>query len=257
AGGGRAVPIASVTKVMTAYVFLEKRPLRDGLDGPEFTISAAEADQYVYRLARQESLIPVHAGQRFTQRRALEAMMTVSANNIAHEIARWTSGGEAAFVREMNATARRLGLRDTHYADSSGYDPGSVSTARDQVILLRAATRLPGFLSVASRKSVVAPGTSQSFPATNPVLGRNGILAGKTGYTSAAGGNFVFVALLRPRGVPTLVYGALLAQTDASASAATALSALPLLTAAQKAITSPATTREATRLADRLQAHPL
>jgi D-alanyl-D-alanine carboxypeptidase len=119
-GGSVPTPTASVAKVMTAYVFLRDHPLASGSDGPTFTISAEEAARLPAREARGESHVDVVANQPFTERQALEALLIVSANNVAHEMARWDAGSGAAFVRRMNATARELGMTDTTYTDPSG-----------------------------------------------------------------------------------------------------------------------------------------
>ncbi|GAA2593810.1 hypothetical protein GCM10010411_28710 [Actinomadura fulvescens] len=247
-GSRKPTPIASVAKVMTAYVFLKDRPLPPGRGGPVFTVSAEEAARYGERLARQESLVPVRAGERYTQRQALEALLTVSANNLAHEIARWDAGSERAFVAKMNAAARELGMNDTRYTDPSGFDAATVSTAADQLVLLRAASRLPGFLETASRPWFEAPGTAGRRPTTNLALGREGIIAGKTGYTGAAGGNFVFLALARKAGVPVLVYGVVLGHRDTAGSALTCRLAPPLVKAAVGGLGRPRRTGQADRV---------
>ena len=74
----------------------------------------------------------VRAGEKLTERQALEAMLIPSGNNIAWMLARWDAGSDGAFVATMNARARSLGLRQTRYADASGADPATVSTAADQ-----------------------------------------------------------------------------------------------------------------------------
>ncbi|MFC6882322.1 MULTISPECIES: D-alanyl-D-alanine carboxypeptidase family protein [Actinomadura] len=255
-GSRRPTPIASVAKVMTAYVFLKDRPLAPGRDGPVFTVSAEEAGRYGERLARQESLVPVRPGERYTQRQALEALLTVSANNVAHEVARWDAGGDRAFVAKMNAAARALGMDDTRYTDPSGFDTGTVSTAADQLVLLRAASRLPGFLATASRPWFEAPGTVGRVPSTDVVLGRQGIIAGKTGYTRAAGGGFVFLALVRKEGVPVLVHGVILGHRDAVGSALTCRTAPPLVEAAVNGLGRPRRTAEADRVQSWTESRP-
>ncbi|MFI6518614.1 D-alanyl-D-alanine carboxypeptidase family protein [Spirillospora sp. NPDC050679] len=247
-GPAEPVPIASVAKVMTAYVFLRGRPLAPGRAGPVFTVSAAEAARYDERLVRQESLVPVRAGERYTQRQALEALLTVSANNIAHEIARWDAGSEAAFVAKMNAAARALGMRDTRYTDPSGFDGGTVSTPADQLVLLRAAARLPGFLATASRPWFEAPGTVGRRPTTNLALGQAGVIAGKTGFTRAAGGNFVFVALVHRDRVPVLVHGVILSHRVSMGSAQTCWLTPGLVEAAVRGLKRPRRTAEAERV---------
>ena len=220
AGPQTPIPTASVAKVMTAYVFLKNHPLRPGEEGPTFTISAQEAARLPQRKQRGESHVDVVAGQRFTERKALEALMVVSANNIAHELARWDAGSIPAFVEKMNATARELGMTNTRYTDPSGYDSGTVSTAADQIKLLRAAMKLPAFAEVVAQRTYVPNDGGPVRPAGNVLLGQLGIFGGKTGYTDAAGGNFVFMARRPVGGVNTLILGAVMGQSGASAMAA-------------------------------------
>ena len=67
-----------------------------------------------------------------TEHQLLEALLVPSADNIADYLATWDAGSIAGFVAKMNATARQLHLRSTHYADASGVNPSSRSTAADQ-----------------------------------------------------------------------------------------------------------------------------
>jgi D-alanyl-D-alanine carboxypeptidase len=230
------IPTASVAKVMTAYVFLKNHPLKSGEDGPTFTISPQEAARLNFRKARGESHVDVRAGQPFTERKALEALMVVSANNIAHELARWDSGNEQAFVAKMNATAQELGMTNTRYTDPSGYDSNTVSTAADQVKLLRAAMKLPVFAEVVANRTYVPNDGGPVRPAGNILLGHYGIVGGKTGYTDAAGGNFVFAARRQVSGVNTLMIGAVMGQRGTSAVAAMTV-AQRLVATAQNTLT--------------------
>src|SRR6185437_7008171 len=79
--------IASVAKVMTAYLVLRDHPLRLGQDGP--TITLADTDR---RLRQRESIVSIAAGERLTERQALQALLLPSANNIAAALARWDAG---------------------------------------------------------------------------------------------------------------------------------------------------------------------
>ncbi|GLW61970.1 D-alanyl-D-alanine carboxypeptidase [Actinomadura rubrobrunea] len=236
-GGQAPTPTASVAKVMTAYVFLRDHPLRPGEQGPTFRISAEEAAQLPARKRRGESLVEVVAGQPFTERKALEALMIVSANNIAHELARWDSGDERAFVRKMNETARSLGMTSTTYTDPSGYDRGTVSTAADQVKLLTAAMKIPAFAEIVSNRTYVPNDGRPPRPGGNILVGRYGVIGGKTGYTDAAGGNFVFAARKQVGNVPTMIVGAVMGQRSSSAMGALVV-AQRLVVAAQNALTS-------------------
>lgn len=236
AGGAVPTPTASVAKVMTAYTFLKEHPLPSGQAGPVFSISPQEAARLPARKVRGESHIDVKSGQRFTERKALEALMVVSANNLAHELARWDAGAEAAFVEKMNANARELGMTKTTYTDPSGYDSHTVSTAADQVKLLRAAMRIPAFAEVVANRSYVPNDGGPVRPASNHLLGQYGVVAGKTGYTDAAGGNFVFAARRRVAGVNTLIIGAVMGQ-DGPTAATAQEAAQQLIVAAQGALT--------------------
>ena len=123
-GGNPAVPIASVTKVMTAYTVLRDHPLAIGQNGPLIVVSRAEAKAYPGYVRRGESRVKVKAGERITERQALQALLLPSANNMAAILARWDAGSVPAFVRKMNANAAALGMVSTHYADatwSGGY----------------------------------------------------------------------------------------------------------------------------------------
>ncbi|WP_315987612.1 D-alanyl-D-alanine carboxypeptidase [Actinomadura sp. HBU206391] len=242
-------PTASVAKVMTAYVFLRDHPLASGSGGPTFTISAEEAARLPARKARGESHVDVVANQPFTERQALEALMIVSANNIAHEMARWDAGGYAPFVRKMNATARRLGMTDTTYTDPSGYDPGTVSTASDQVKLLRAAMSIPAFADVVSRRAYVPADGGPARMGGNTLLGHDGVVGGKTGFTSAAGGNYVFAARERVGGVATLIVGAVMAQPGAGDAVAAVEAGRLLVAAAVKTLTAVTLARQGQRVA--------
>jgi D-alanyl-D-alanine carboxypeptidase len=232
-GSGAPTPTASVAKVMTAYVFLQNHPLASGQEGPTYTISAEEAARLEWRIARDETHVDVVAGQPFTEREALEALLVVSANNIAHELARWDSGGDPAFTAKMNATARRLGMTGTHYTDPSGFDPTTVSTAADQVRLLSAAMRVPAFAEIVSRPAFTPRTGGQTRYGGNTLLGTDGVVGGKTGYTSRAGANYVFAA----RSGGRLIVGAVMGQPNATSPATAVEAARPLIEAAERNLT--------------------
>ncbi|MEO3822326.1 D-alanyl-D-alanine carboxypeptidase [Actinomadura sp. B10D3] len=234
-GGAVPTPTASVAKVMTAYVYLRDHPLKSGEAGPVLTVSPQAAAQIPARKRRGESLLGVTANQRLTQRKALEALLIISANDVAHELARWDSGDERAFVAKMNEAAKQLGMTGTRYTDPSGYDSGTVSTAADQVKLLRAAMSLPSFGEIVNNRMYVPDGGGAPRQGGNFILGRNGVVGGKTGYTDAAGGNYVFAARKSVGGVPTLIVGAVMGQRSPSAADAVN-TAEGILVAAERAL---------------------
>jgi D-alanyl-D-alanine carboxypeptidase (penicillin-binding protein 5/6) len=204
-------PIASVAKVMTAYVVLRDHPLHLGQDGPAITLTDADVADTYRRGRQQESIVPIVAGERLTERQALEALLLPSANNIAAVLARWDAGSEARFVARMNVSARSLGMTRTRYTDPSGYDAATVSTAADQVRVVDRAMRLPVFASIVATTSAWLP-VAGTVHNTNTLLGHDGFVGVKTGSTSAAGGCFAFRAIRWIDGKRTTITGVVLGQ---------------------------------------------
>jgi D-alanyl-D-alanine carboxypeptidase (penicillin-binding protein 5/6) len=218
AGGTTAVPIASVAKVMTAYVILTDHPLDVGEQGPKLTVSASQAAAYPQERARGESLVPVTAGAVFTERQALQAVLLPSANNLARILAAWDAGSVAAFVAKMNATAAELGMSNTHYTDPAGLDPRSVSTAVDQVILAGKAMALPAFAEIVAQRKATLPvaGTVTNY---NTLIGKDGVVGVKTGSTDEAGGCLVWAAVVKVGQMKLTIVGAVLGQPGANTPA--------------------------------------
>lgn len=233
---GTPQPIASVTKIMTAYQVLLDHPLRPGEQGPTITVPSSEVTAYHTARVGGESVIPVAAGERITEHTALEAMLLPSANNLARFLARWDAGGVSGvsgFVSRMNATAARLGMNHTHYADPAGVDSGTVSTAPDQLLLDRAAMANPVLAGVVGEKSARVP-VAGTIHTTNPLLGTNGFIGTKTGWTTAAGQCLMFAARETDRhGRVHLVYGVLLGQPGGPSSGAVFVTAARMVNAAR------------------------
>jgi serine-type D-Ala-D-Ala carboxypeptidase (penicillin-binding protein 5/6) len=206
-----AAPIASVAKLMTAYLVLGDHPLRLGQDGPTITLTDADVADTDRRRRQQESVVSIAAGEQLTERQALQALLLPSANNIAAVLARWDAGSVERFVARMNATAQSLGMTHTRYTDPSGYDDATVSTAADQVRLVDRAMRLPVFASIVATPSATLPVASTVYN-TNRLLGHDGFVGVKTGSDKAAGGCFAFRAIRWIDGKRTTITGVVLGQ---------------------------------------------
>jgi len=211
-GAARPAPIASVAKVMTAYVVLSDHPLAAGEEGPTMTVSPADAAAYPAQLAANLSLVKVTANEVLTERQALVALLLPSADNIAQLLARWDAGGTEAFLAKMNATAARFGMAGTRYTDPSGLDKSTVSTAVDQLKLAEQAMRVPVLAQIVAMSEATIPvaGLVKNY---NTLLGHDGVVGIKTGSTMAAGGCLVFAVRLSVGGRAVLVLGAVLGQT--------------------------------------------
>jgi D-alanyl-D-alanine carboxypeptidase (penicillin-binding protein 5/6) len=216
-----AAPIASVAKVMTAYLVLRDHPLRLGEDGPTITLTDADVADTDRRRRQQESVVLIAAGEQLTELQALQALLLPSANNIAAVLARWDAGATDRFVARMNATARSLGMTHTRYTDPSGYDDATVSTAADQVRIVNRAMRLPVFASIVATPRATLP-VAGTVHNTNRLLGHDGFVGVKTGSTVAAGGCFAFRAIGSIHGKRTTVTGVVLGQPGLAAAFAAA-----------------------------------
>jgi len=203
--------IASVAKVMTAYLVLRDHPLSPAEDGPTITLSDDDVADTDHRQGQEESVVSIAAGEQLTELQALQALLLPSANNIAAVLARWDAGSTDRFVARMNATARSLGMTRTRYTDPSGYDDATVSTAADQLRLVERAMRLPVFASIVAMPSATLP-VAGTVHNTNILLGHNGFVGVKTGSTAAAGGCFAFRAIRWIHGKPTTITGVVLGQ---------------------------------------------
>lgn len=185
------LPVASTTKLMTAYVALRELPL------------AKRVRAAPYAPLYAESLLGLRPGQPISVRDLLYGLILRSGNDAAYDLAIAASGSEAGFVRLMNRYAAALGLSDTHYANPIGLDEaGNYSSAYDLTALGRRLLRIPAFAKIAaSRRAVLRSLRPPRRIATrNDLLYRlpwaNGI---KTGYTLGAG--YVLVGAGRLDGV--------------------------------------------------------
>jgi serine-type D-Ala-D-Ala carboxypeptidase (penicillin-binding protein 5/6) len=187
----RELPIASTTKLMTAYVALQELPLGK-------VVRAAP-----YKPTYGESLLGLRAGQRISVRDLLYGLILRSGNDAAYELARAAAGSEARFVRQMNLRAAALGLSDTHYANPIGLDErGNYSSASDLAALTQHLLRIPVFAKIAASRSArlrsVHP--QRKIETINELLQMAPWVTGvKTGHTFGA--RYVLVGAGRRKGV--------------------------------------------------------
>ncbi len=204
-------PIASVAKVMTAYLVLRDHPLRAGELGPTIALTDADVADTDRRREQEESVVSIAVGEQLTERQALQALLLPSANNIAAVLARWDAGSVNRFVGRMNAAARSLGMTHTRYTDPSGFDDATVSTAADQVRIVERAMHLPVFATIVATTSATLP-VAGTVHNTDSLLGHGGFVGVKTGSDDAAGGCFAFRAIRWIGGKRTTITGVVLGQ---------------------------------------------
>ncbi len=175
------VPIASITKLMTAMVVLDAKPdLQETL-----RITAADILPHIGSAAR------LAVGAQMSRLSAIELILIPSDNRAAAALARTYPGGTEAFVRAMQAKALSLGLSRTVFVDPAGVSPGNVSTAAEVAKIAVAAARYPEIARISSERAMPVPidGRARSVRNTNPLVGAKAwdIQLSKTGFTREAG----------------------------------------------------------------------
>ncbi|MGW3572151.1 D-alanyl-D-alanine carboxypeptidase [Streptomyces sp. NPDC000941] len=211
-GAQKPVPIASVTKVMTAYVVLNEHPLKVDEEGPTIKIDAQAGKESG---SEDESRVEVDEGQTYNELQMLQMLLIPSGNNIARQLARWDSGSEKAFVKKMNDAAKDLGMKNTVYTDPSGFKATTKSTASDQLKLARAVMKSEAFRSVVATPNIRIPGLktpdSKIFN-NNNLLVKPGVVGIKTGSSTPAGGALMWGAEKTIDGNKRLILGVVLEQ---------------------------------------------
>lgn len=192
---GRVVPIASITKLMTALVVL------DGQQPLDEKVEITTADRWSGKGAF--SRLPV--GAKISRADLLKLALMASENRAAKTLARNYPGGTPAFVRTMNAKAKALGMTRTRFDDPSGLSSNNVSNARDLAKLITAAsrdTRIREFSTLESHE-VRAGRSVLTYRNTNLLVGKPDwdILVQKTGFTNDAGECLVMQAMIGDRAV--------------------------------------------------------
>jgi D-alanyl-D-alanine carboxypeptidase (penicillin-binding protein 5/6) len=229
-GPEQAAPVASLTKLMTAYVVLHDHPVALGQPGSTITVTQADVDDYNNATVNDDSNAAVALNEQIPEADVLGGLLVHSADNYADLLATWDAGSMPAFVAKMNAAAVRLGMTHSHFADASGVDAGSQSTASD---LLKVATldmANPTFASMVKMSSVTLPvaGTISTY---TPLLGVQGVIGVKSGFTTAAGGGDVLAVNRTVHGKSVLVLAAVTGQTGPVVLAQAGLHALALVDA--------------------------
>ena len=179
----KVMPIASITKLMTAMVTLDARL------SPHEKITITNAD--VDKLKHSSSRLPV--GSTYPRQELLRLALMSSENRAAAALGRTYPGGAKAFVSAMNAKAKKLGMNNSRFIDSTGLNSGNVATARDLAKMVAASNNYAAIreFSTTSQHSV-SPGNRRGqlqYVNSNSLVRNQGwdINVSKTGYLSEAG----------------------------------------------------------------------
>ncbi|HEU4849859.1 MAG TPA: D-alanyl-D-alanine carboxypeptidase, partial [Terrimesophilobacter sp.] len=188
-------PIASITKIITALVVLESKPLGPDDAGPTLTFSKADSDLYDKYYVLGAVIQPMKAGSTMSLRDALQLMLVTSATNYAEAVSTWAFGSQARFLSAARDWLARNGLTGTDIFDSVGMNPHNTSTPADLIALGRLAMANPVVASIVGMPATDVPGFT-GLANTNTLLGTDGIRGIKTGTLEAAGSCLLFSAVV-------------------------------------------------------------
>ncbi len=192
-GATTPLPMASITKVITALVVLDAHPLAIGETGPGTTMSAADAALYGSYLAQNGTVATVRAGMTFTERQLLELTLIKSANNYTTSMAIWAFGSQDAFLAAARTWLAENGLDQVVINEPTGIDRSNVAPVDQLVELGRIALAHPVIAEIVATQATDVPPLGV-LPNTNELLGLGGVDGIKTGTLDDFGANLLFSA---------------------------------------------------------------
>jgi len=228
-GDTGTVPIASITKVITALVVLDAHPLADTAEslaagavdaGPTITLGQADLDITAAVEAEDQFVEPMYAGQEVSLRDALAITLLTSANNYAESVARWAFGSQEGYLTAARVWLADQGLAATTLADASGLDPGSASSSGDLLRVASLAHANPSLASIAGLATLDQADLG-TIVNQNILLGENGVDGLKTGSTSYAGSTLLTSAEVVVGATPVTLVSVVLGTSSIDARFAT------------------------------------
>ncbi|MCC2031290.1 D-alanyl-D-alanine carboxypeptidase family protein [Microbacterium allomyrinae] len=188
--------IASISKLITALVVLDAKPLANADDpGPTITFDKADHDLYDKYYVMGATIAAMPTGSSMSQRDALSTMLIPSASNYAEAVSTWAFGSQSAF---LNATRRWLaaqGLTGTTIVEPTGISPRNTSTPADLLAIGKLAAANPAIAKIVATRSLSLPGPG-GMSNTNDLLGSDGITGLKTGNLGEGSYSLLYTASL-------------------------------------------------------------
>jgi len=239
AGDETPRPIASITKVVTALMVLDRMPF-DG-EGPSRVLTAQDAAYYGDAIAEGESRQPAEEGVEITARDGIEAMLVSSSGNHARTMVDWAFGSQEAFAAAAPEWLAAHGLTSTTIVEPTGVDPRDTSTIRDLIRIGELALEQPVVGGIVGQSVAELPGVGE-IGSTNALLGVSGIDGIKTGTLDEAGACLLFSADVVVGTETITLVGAVLGGPDHDAVDASVLELLGSAVAGFQELTVPAGT---------------
>ncbi len=192
-GGAGPLPIASISKLITALVVLEAKPLTGTEPGPTLTFSKADHDLYDQYYVLGASIEPMKTGSSLSEHDALALMLVASACNYADAVSTWAFGSRARYLSAVKSWLATHGLTNTTIVEPTGIDPRNVSTPADLIAVGKLAMMNPAVAAIVGSRGIAVPGVGP-LSNNNISLGSEGINGIKTGTLDTAGSSLLFSA---------------------------------------------------------------
>ncbi len=195
-GTGEPLPIASITKLVTALVILEAAPLASADDpGPTITFGESDHDLYDEYYVLGATIAPMPAGTSMSLHDALAAMLIPSASNYAEALSSRIFGSQNAFLGATRDWLAAHGLTGTTITEPTGISPRNTSTPADLLAIAKLAAAHPAVAQIVATPAVSIPGAGQLYN-TNGLLGTAGITGLKTGNLGEGTHSLLYTATL-------------------------------------------------------------
>ncbi|CAH0255153.1 D-alanyl-D-alanine endopeptidase [Microbacterium oxydans] len=195
-GTGDPLPIASISKLITALVILDRSPLASADDpGPTITFTKADHDLYDRYYVQGATIAPMPTGTSMSLRDALAAMLIPSASNYAEALSSRIFGSQSAFLGATRDWLAAHGLTGTTITEPTGISPRNTSTAADLLAIGKLAAANPAIAQIVATPSISLPGAGQ-LNNTNGLLGTAGITGMKTGTLGEGTVSLLYTATL-------------------------------------------------------------
>jgi D-alanyl-D-alanine carboxypeptidase (penicillin-binding protein 5/6) len=198
-GGNGALPMASISKVVTALVILNSKPLGASGRGPTITFDKADHDLYDKYYLLNATIAAMPTGSSMSEHDAIETMLVVSACNYAEALADWAFGSNSGFLSATRRWLASNGLTGTTLVEPTGIDARNTSTPSDLIAIGKLAMADPALASIVAKTSLDVPSLA-GMPSTNDLLGSDGVDGIKTG--TLGGSDLLFSANVTV-GLPT------------------------------------------------------
>ncbi len=211
---GNPIPIASITKIITALVVLDKAPLEVGQDGESILLQSKDEDYYWDYVSMGGTVTAVTAGETISTYQALQAMLLASSNNMSDTVVEHYFESIDEYLIAAKAYLQSNELSSTSVADTTGFSPDSRSTPEDLIRLGQLALNNPVIAEIVAQESAVI-NLAGEIPNYNSFIKEPNVTGLKPGFTDEAGATILLSAdLPLPNGDTKTVIATVLGHRD-------------------------------------------